>query len=143
MARILKMKQSEPLLNMFNFLKIKSGDKIAEMEQEPNKFELLFDKAGDYLETRLELWKLKATHKSSDIVSGVVSSLILICIMLLFVIILNIGIALLLGEWLGKPYYGFFILAGFYLIAGLIFSAFKNKWVKDPVTHAIIKKIYN
>ena len=63
--------------------------------------------------------------------------------MMLFFMLINIGIALLLGEWLGKPYYGFMALAAFYLVAGLIFSAFKDKWVKDPVTHAFIKKIYN
>ncbi|MEO7263447.1 MAG: phage holin family protein [Ferruginibacter sp.] len=113
------------------------------MENQPNTFESLFEKAGDYLETRMELWKLKATQKSSDIISTIASRLIAICILMLFVILSNIGIALLLGEWLGKPYYGFLILAGFYLIAGLIFSAFKNKWVKEPVTNAIIKKIYS
>lgn len=113
------------------------------MDNQPNNFESLFEKAGDYLETRVELWKLKATQKSSDIVSTIASKLISICLLMLFVMLVNIGIALLLGEWLGKPYYGFLALAGFYLIAGLIFSAFKNKWVKDPVTHAIIKKIYS
>lgn len=113
------------------------------MENQPNHFESLFEKAGDYLETRLELWKLKATQKSSDVISSIASKLVLAGIMMLFFILFNIGIALVLGEWLGKPYYGFLLLAGFYLIAGLIFSSFKNKWVKDPVTQAIIKKIYN
>lgn len=124
-------------------LKIKSGDKTSIMENQPNNFESLFEKAGDYLETRMELWKLKATQKSSDVISTVAASLISICILMLFIILLNIGLALVLGEWLGKPYYGFLILAGFYLIAGLIFSAFKNKWVKEPVSNSIIKKIYS
>jgi hypothetical protein len=128
---------------MSTLLKIRSGDKTTVMENQPNNFESLFEKAGDYLETRMELWKLKATQKSSDIISTIASRLILICIMMLFVMLLNIGIALVLGEWLGKPYYGFLILAGFYFIAGLIFSAFKNKWVKEPVTNAVIKKIYS
>ncbi len=128
---------------MSTVLKIRSGDKITVMENQPNTFESLFEKAGDFLETRMELWKLKATQKSSDIISTIASRLIMICILMLFIMLANIGIALLLGEWLGKPYYGFLILAGFYLIAGLIFSAFKNKWVKEPVTNAVIKKIYS
>ncbi|MEP6711043.1 MAG: hypothetical protein ABJA37_01440 [Ferruginibacter sp.] len=114
------------------------------MQNEPiNNIESLFERAGDYLETRLELWKLKAIHKSSDIVSTIASRLILFFIIAVFIMILNIGVALLLGECMGKSYYGFFALAGFYLIAGLIFKAFKNKWVKDPVANSIIKKIYN
>jgi len=114
------------------------------MENEPiNNVESLFERAGDYLETRLDLWKLKATQKSSDIISSIASGFILILIAATFIMIVNIGIALLLGELMGKSYYGFFVLAAFYLIAGLIFKASKNKWVKDPVTNAIIKKVYN
>ncbi|HMJ45860.1 MAG TPA: hypothetical protein VK498_00925 [Ferruginibacter sp.] len=137
------MKQSAPLLNGTDSTDISSGDKNVRMEEEPGNIQLLIDRAGDYLETRLELLKLKATQKSSDIVSSIVSTVILVSIMIMFFIILNIGLALLIGELLGKSYYGFFALAGFYLIAGLIFSAFRNKWVKEPVTNSFIKKVYN
>jgi hypothetical protein len=124
--------------------KLSSGDKITLMENEPkNNVESLLERAGDYLETRLDLWKLKATQKSSDIISSIASGFILAIIAAIFFMILNIGIALFLGELMGKSYYGFFVLAAFYLIAGLIFKSAKNKWVKDPVTNAIIKKIYN
>jgi hypothetical protein len=46
-----------------------------------------------------------------------------------------------LGEALGKSYYGFFVLGGFYILVGVIFQAFKNKWVEEPVSNAIIKKL--
>ena len=137
------MKQSAPLLNGTDNAEISSGEKHAVMEEQPGNIQLLIDRAGDYLETRLELLKLKATQKSSDVVSSIASTVIMVSIMIMFFIILNIGLALLIGELLGKSYYGFFALAGFYLLAGLIFSAFKNKWVKEPVTNSIIKKVYN
>lgn len=137
------MKPSAHLHNGTDTLKISSGDKTVIMEEKPGNIQLLIDRAGDYLETRLELYKLKATQKSSDIVSSIVATVILVSIMIMFFIILNIGIALLVGELLGKSYYGFFTLAGFYLIAGLIFSVFKGKWVKEPVTNTLIKKMYN
>lgn len=114
------------------------------MQNEPiNNVEALFERAGDYMETRLDLWKLKATQKSSDIISSLASGMISIFIFAMSIMIVNIGIALLIGEWLGKTYYGFFALAGLYVIAGLIFKAFQNKWIKEPVTNSIIKKIYN
>ena len=114
------------------------------MQNEPiHNLESLFERASDYVETRLDLVKLKATQKSSDIISSLVSRVILMFIIAIFLMLLNIGIALLLGELMGKFYYGFFSLACIYLIAGLIFKAFKNKWVKDPVANAIIKKMYN
>ena len=111
------------------------------MEDQKNQMELLFEKASDYVETRLDLFKLKATQKSTDVVSSLASRLILILIITLVVFMVNIGLALLLGEVLGKSYYGFFALGGFYILVGVIFQAFKAKWVEEPVSNAIIKKL--
>ena len=111
------------------------------MEDQKNQMELLLEKASDYVETRLELFKLKATQKSTDVISSLASRMILILIITLVVFMVNIGLALLLGEVLGKSYYGFFVLGGFYLLVGVIFQAFKTKWVEDPVSNAIIQKL--
>ena len=48
------------------------------MEQQSNHIETLFEKAGDYLETRIEITKLKTAEKSSDVISSLVTRLILI-----------------------------------------------------------------
>ena len=111
------------------------------MEDQKNQLELLFEKATDYMETRLELFKLKATQKSTDVISSMASRLILILIVTLIIFMVNIGLALLLGEALGKSYYGFFALGGFYVLVAVLFQVFKNKWVEDPVSNAIIKKL--
>ncbi len=113
------------------------------MENQPNNhIESLFEKTGEYIETRIDLLKLKAADKSADVVSSLVSRLVILLIATMFIIILNIGIALLIGEALGKSYYGFFVLAGFYLITGLVFNSFKNKWIKEPVADKLIKKLF-
>jgi hypothetical protein len=111
------------------------------MESEPNKIEPLFKKVGEYLETRMELFKLKATDKSADIVSELASRLVLIIFLSIVVILLNIGIALFLGDLLGKSYYGFFVLTGFYGLSAAVFYSFRNKWIKKPVSDSIIKKM--
>jgi O-antigen ligase len=111
------------------------------MEPESNPIESLGKKAGEYLETRIELFKLKAADKSADIVSEMVSRLVLIVFLSLFLLIVNIGIALFIGQVVGKNYYGFFIVAGFYGLCGVLFYLFRNKWVKKPVSDGIIKKM--
>ena len=58
----------------------------------------------------------------------------------LFALIMNIGVALFLGELLGKLYYGFFIVAAFYLLAALILHFFMYKWIKKPISDLIIKQ---
>ena len=111
------------------------------MEQQSNHIETLFEKAGDYLETRMEITKLKTAEKSSDVISLLVTRLILIAFSSFILIMLNIGLGLYLGSVLGKNYYGFFVLTGFYLIIGTLFYLFRNKWIREPISNAIIKKI--
>jgi hypothetical protein len=113
------------------------------MEKEPTILGSLFEKATDYVETNVELLKLKAVDKSSDVISSVVTGIVLLLIGLLFFILLNIGLAFWIGDLLGKTYYGFFIVAGFYLIVGLLFHFTKNKLLKQPLTDLIIKKLLN
>ena len=108
--------------------------------QETNVMQSLFDRTGEYLETRMDLVKLKAVKKSSEVVSSIASQAILAVIFFFFFIVLNIGIGLWLGDLMNKNYYGFFTLAAFYLIAGLIIYVVKDKLIKTPVANAIIKK---
>jgi hypothetical protein len=56
---------------------------------------------------------------------------------------LNLGIALWLGELLGKTYFGFFIVAAFYILAGLIVHLFMNKKIKRQVGDALVKRMLN
>lgn len=105
-------------------------------------FEDLFDKAGDYVETRIRLYKLKAVDKVSDVASTIISKLIVAVAVLFFILMLNLGLAFLIGEALGKTYYGFFVMAGVYLLIWLLFSSQQDKWFKTPIVNSIIKKFF-
>jgi hypothetical protein len=111
------------------------------MEAVPNHFESLLSKAGDYAETKVSLLKLKVADKTSDTVSDAAAMLVILLFVMFFIFTLSIGLALLIGEWLGKSYYGFFIVAGLYGIAGIIFSINRKALVKTPVSNFIISKI--
>lgn len=107
-----------------------------------NNVEELLEQTSDYVETRLDLFKLQVIQKLSESASSIASKLVFGIIIVIFIMVANIGIALLLGDWFGKAYLGFFALAGFYLIVGLIFNANKTKWIKDPVANSIIKNAF-
>ncbi|MEO7524359.1 MAG: hypothetical protein ABIT58_09710 [Ferruginibacter sp.] len=104
--------------------------------------EVLFETIKDYGQTNIDLVKLKAADRISDIVSSLVANFLVLLALSMFIVVLNIGIALLLGEVLGKSYYGFFVLAGFYLIVGLIFNSQKTKWFQTPIGDMLVKKIF-
>ncbi len=106
-----------------------------------NNIESLFENATDFIQTNVELTKLKAIKKSSDILSNAGSKLVLAMIVLTFFIMLHIGIALWLGALFGKIYLGFFAVAIFYLLLFVIVYANRKKWLVDAMANSIIKQI--
>ncbi len=112
-----------------------------QQEKEPPTFNQLFEKAKDYVDTRIDLVKLKATQTTSDVVPSLVSKAVLLFFMIIFFLMVNIGIALLLGEVLGKTYYGFFIVGVFYALVGLLLHVFRKQWIKQPMSNKIIQKM--
>jgi hypothetical protein len=54
---------------------------------------------------------------------------------------LNLGLAFWVGEILGKLYYGFFVVAAFYVFIGIIIHFFMYKWLKKIVCNYIIKQL--
>jgi phosphoglycerol transferase MdoB-like AlkP superfamily enzyme len=111
------------------------------MKQQENLIESLIEKGEQYGKTTLELIKLKALDKSADVTSTLVSWLIVVVLIVLFFLILNIGIALWIGELIGKAYLGFFAVAGFYGLLALILGVFREKLVKKPVNNSIISQV--
>src|SRR5690349_9184645 len=100
------------------------------MENKANSFEALFERAGDYFETRMELLKLRSVDKSSDALSSFASGLAVFFIFSVSIIIISAGVALWIGDVLGKTYYGFFIVGCFYLVLGFVIYLFRKQLVK-------------
>jgi len=111
------------------------------MDEQSGLIESLIEKGEQYGKTTLELLKLKTLDKSANIVSDMVSWLIVIVFAVLFFLILNIGVALWIGELLGKSYYGFFIVSGFYALMAFIFLIFRKQLIKKPLNNSIITQV--
>jgi Putative Actinobacterial Holin-X, holin superfamily III len=110
-------------------------------EQPKNTLESLFESTSNYIETRVELAKLKAVKKSSEVASTLISKMIIGGVVFLFLMVFNMAVGFWLGDMLGKNYYGFFVLALFYLVVGIVIYASRDKWLKTPVANSIIKSI--
>ncbi len=103
--------------------------------------ETLLEKGEQYGKTTIELLKLKTLDKSADVASTMISWTIVIVFAVLFFLIMNIGIALWIGELLGKSYYGFFAVSGFYALLGIVFAIFRKQFVKNPINNSIINQV--
>jgi hypothetical protein len=104
-----------------------------------SSIESLIEKIKSYVETTVDLLKLKAADKSLQVVSVLIAYLVVLTMLGFFFILINFGLAFLIGDLLGKVYYGFFIMAFVNAIAGLIVLKNKRKWIKDPLINRMIK----
>jgi hypothetical protein len=111
------------------------------MEEQPTDIDVLLSDAGDFIETRTTLFKYKTIESLADVSGELVSDLALIVVTSFVIITFSIGLALLIGYWLGRSYYGFFIMGGAYGLLALIIYWRRVKWLKDPFSNMLIRKI--
>ncbi|PKP34111.1 MAG: hypothetical protein CVU00_08260 [Bacteroidetes bacterium HGW-Bacteroidetes-17] len=111
------------------------------MDDNTNLIESLLESATEYGKTSYELGKLKVIDKTVDVFSSFVPCTIVLSLMALFMLIFNIGLALWLGEILGKAYFGFMAVASFYGLAGILIHFFLHKWIKKLAGNFMLKKL--
>ncbi len=76
----------------------------------------MVDILKEYISKRIELLKLEASEKSSVGSGFVVFLLLSFAAISFFVLMLNIGVGLLIGHYLGNYGYGVLIVSAFYLL---------------------------
>lgn len=111
------------------------------MEDNTRLLETLLEKASEYGKSSLELVKLKALDKTTDVVSSLVPQSVVFVFIACFMLFFNLGIALWLGDILGKVFYGFFVVAAFYILAGLVIHFFMHDRIRKLVGDYLIKRI--
>ena len=111
------------------------------METKPTNVEDLFQKIKDYADVRMNLFKLKSINKVSGFMSVFATLFILVILFTTILVCVTVGLAILLGEWMGKLYLGFFVMGGVYLIIGLILYLMRDKLIKTKVSDQLIKQL--
>jgi fatty acid desaturase len=109
------------------------------MENNAQQLESLLEKAAEYGKTSFELVKLKALDKTSDVVSSFIPHSVVFVLIASCMLFLNLGLAFWLGEILGNTCFGFFVVAAFYGIIGIVVHFFMHKWLKKLIRNYIIK----
>jgi len=111
------------------------------MEDNAKPLESLLEKASEFGKTSFELIKLKALDKTSDVVSSFIPHSVFFILIASFMLFLNLGLGFWLGEILGKIYFGFFVVAAFYVFIGIILHFFLHKSIKKRISNYIIKHV--
>ena len=111
------------------------------MEDNAKTIETLIERITDFSKTSYDLARLKALDKSSDILSSLIPHSIVFILFTSFLLFANFGLAYWLGDILGNNYYGFFLVAAFYVSLGLILHFFFHKKIKNMIWNYIIKQV--
>jgi fatty acid desaturase len=111
------------------------------MDDNTKLLESLLERASEYGKASFELVKLKTLDKTTDVVSSLVPQSVVIALIASFMLFLNLGIALWLGDLLGKTFWGFFVVAAFYIFAAIVIHFFMHNWFKKLVGNYIIKRV--
>lgn len=112
------------------------------MEDNSIHFDELLKKLEEYGNSNVELFKYKAVDKFSVILSSLMTLRIVAVGFILFFLVLSSGVALWLGEILGKTYYGIFIISGVYGIIALALY-FSREKIRQSICDTIVSKAFN
>lgn len=97
------------------------------MEEQKFSFSGSFQKTKEYLDTQLEILKLKAISKSSRIVGAVVLDITKVMLVLAIIFFLSLALGFWLGELLGSFSLGFLATGGIFFIILLIIRAIEPR----------------
>ena len=109
-------------------------------KEKKSDIESLLHQVMEYGDTRIDLFKLQAVNKVTEVSSSMLSKLVVVFIFLIAFGLASIGLSIYLGKLLGAIEYGFFAMGGLTIIIGGIFYALRHQLMKAPIGAALIKK---
>jgi uncharacterized membrane protein YqjE len=95
-----------------------------------------------YVDTRIESMKLSVAEKSSNVIANLIAGVVVVIVFIFFIIFGSIALSFGLGEWIGKTWVGFLIVACMYLVIGIVVWIARGKLIRFPVMNAIIKQLF-
>ena len=110
------------------------------MSEEFKKIESLLEQVKEYVNTRVAQFKFSIAQKLSKTIADLVAMILAGLVFFSFFFFGSIAAAIALGDWLGKLWLGFLIIAGIYGIAGIIIWKTKDQLLQIPILNSLIKQ---
>jgi hypothetical protein len=94
-----------------------------------------------YLDVKVEVTKVKAKIAISNIVSSLVLGIIIVVLLGGALVILSFGLAHTIGQRLGDPAYGYYVVGAGYLLIGVLVFILGKAFLKKFIQNEIISKL--
>ncbi len=110
------------------------------MNEQKERLMQLVDDLKEYLNVRLKILTLTVCEVSSKVLASIIANGAMVFFIFLFLFFGSMAAGFGLGEWLGSMALGFAIIAGFYLLLGLVIWLTKAKRIEKPLVNMFIKQ---
>ena len=96
----------------------------------------------EYVNNRIASVKLSAAEKSSKLMANVIAIAITMMVFVFFVVFASIALAYAFASLTGEFYWGFLIVAGIYLLLGVLVWLMKEKLLRLPIMNAMLQLLF-
>ncbi len=101
----------------------------------------ILESAFSFTEIKMRLLALKTADKSARIAAGFLTIVILTFVFIFSMVMLSIGVAVALSYALDSAAAGFFIVAGFYILGGIVLVVMRKKIIYEPLLNSIVNAL--
>ena len=96
----------------------------------------------EYVNNRMASVKLNAAEKSSKLVANVIALAAVLIVFILFILFASIALAFAFARITGEFYWGFLIVAGIYLLLGILVWLMKEKIIQLPIMNTMLQQLF-
>lgn len=112
------------------------------MEKTFARVEELADHVKEYVNNRIASVKLSVAEKTSAVLSTIIAMVVVLTVFVFFIVFAGIALAFVFAKLTGEYYWGFLIVAGIYLLVGLLVWTLKEKLIRLPIMNAILQQLF-
>ncbi len=112
------------------------------MSEQKSTVEQLIKRIENYINTTLELFKLKAAKSISEMMASIFLWAIVSLIFLLALMVLSISLSIVLSQYLGSAWQGFALVGSFYLLAAVLIAFVFPSSIRRGILNILLKIIF-
>jgi len=113
-----------------------------DMKEEETKLESLIKRMEFYINSTLELFKLKAAKAISEMMASLLLWTLVSLIFLLMLLILSIGVSFWLGQIYGNWLLGFVLVAAFYFLVAVVIAFLFPSSIRRGLANTLLKIMF-
>ena len=112
------------------------------MEKTFAKVEEMAEHVKEYVNNHIASAKLGVADKISGVLANIIAMAVALMVFVFFIVFTSIALAFVFAKLTGEYYWGFLIVAGIYLLIGLLVWAMREKLLRLPIMNAILQQLF-